>query len=152
MKRSAIETIMGAVVLAVAGFFLVFAYQSTDLRLGGSYRIEARFNAVDGLTLGSDVRVGGVKVGAVTKQSIDQEIYQAVVTMAVRRDVRLPADSRAVIASDGLLGGRYVKIEPGTAGETLADGGVIERTEDAIALEELLGRAMFLVTGEEAPQ
>lgn len=152
MKRSAIETIMGAVVLAVASFFLVFAYQSTDLRLGGSYRIEARFNAVDGLTLGSDVRVGGVKVGAVTKQSIDQEIYQAVVTMAVRRDVRLPADSRAVIASDGLLGGRYVKIEPGTAGETLADGGVIERTEDAIALEELLGRAMFLVTGEEAPQ
>lgn len=149
MKRSAIETIMGAVVLAVAGFFLVFAYQSTDLRLGDSYRVEARFNAVDGLTLGSDVRVGGVKVGSVVDQSIDQETYQAVVAMDVRSDVNLPVDSRAVIASNGLLGGRYVKIEPGTAAETLSDGGRIDRTEDAIALEELLGKAMFLVAGEE---
>jgi phospholipid/cholesterol/gamma-HCH transport system substrate-binding protein len=149
MKRSAIETIMGAVVLLVAGLFLVFAYQSTDLRLGSSYQLTARFNAVDGLTLGSDVRVGGVKVGSVIDQGIDEEIYQAVITLAVRRDVGLPADSKAVIASDGLLGGRYVKIEPGTAGEMLADGDRIERTEDAIALEELLGKVMFLVTGEE---
>mgnify|MGYP003571226465 CR=1 FL=1 len=87
MKRSAIETIMGAVVLLVAGLFLVFAYQSTDLRLGSSYQLTARFNAVDGLTLGSDVRVGGVKVGSVIDQGIDEEIYQAVITLAVRRDV-----------------------------------------------------------------
>jgi phospholipid/cholesterol/gamma-HCH transport system substrate-binding protein len=149
MKRSAIETIMGAVVLLVAGFFLVFAYQSTDLRLGSSYELSARFNAVDGLTLGSDVRVGGVKVGSVTGQGIDQEVYQAVVTMALRQDVQLPSDSRAVIASDGLLGGRYVKIEPGSDKVILADGDRIAQTEDAIALEELLGKVMFLVTGEE---
>lgn len=149
MKRSAIETIMGAVVLLVAGFFLVFAYQSTDLRIGGSYELSARFNAVDGLTLGSDVRVGGVKVGSVVEQGVDQEVYQAVVRMAVRPEVSLPVDSKAVIASDGLLGGRYVKIEPGSSDEVLSDGGMIEQTEDAIALEELLGRAMFLVTGED---
>lgn len=149
MNRSVIETIMGAVVLLVAGFFLLFAYETTDLRVGGGYELTARFNAVDGLTLGSDVRVGGVKVGSVIDQGIDQELYQAVVTLALRPEVRLPADSRAVIASDGLLGGRYVKIEPGSATDLLADGDSFGQTEDAIALEELLGRVIFLVTGEE---
>ena len=148
MRRSVIESIMGAVVLLVAALFLVVAYQSTDLGLEGGYTLTGRFNAVDGLTLGADVRVSGVKVGSVVDQRIDQEIYQAVVTMSVRQGVELPTDSRAVVASDGLLGGRYVKIVPGTAAETLADGDSFDATEDAVALEELLGKVIFLVTGE----
>lgn len=149
MNRSVIETIMGGVVLLVAGLFLVFAYQTTDLDFADGYQVEARFNAVDGLTLGSDVRLGGVKIGTVVDQAIDQALYLAVVRMSVRDAVNIPVDSRAVIASDGLLGGRYVKIEPGSADEMLSDGAEIERTEDAIAIEELLGRVIFLVTGEE---
>ncbi len=84
MKRNVIETVLGAVVLLVAGVFLLFAYNSADLRPVAGYQVTARFNAVDGLTVGSDVRVGGIKVGSVVGQAIDIADYRAVVTMSIK--------------------------------------------------------------------
>lgn len=149
MQRSVIETIMGAVVLIVAGLFLYLAHQATDFATSkDGYVLTGTFGAIDGLTLGSDVRIGGVKVGTVTETSIDPELYQAKVEMTVDADVRVPADSTASIASDGLLGGRYVKIDPGNGDEVLAAGEQILDTRDVVALEDLLGRAIFLITDE----
>lgn len=149
MRRSAIETVLGAVVLLVAVVFLALAYNSTDLKPTGGYTLSAKFYAVDGLTVGSDVRIGGVKVGSVTKQYVDPEEYQAVVELSVQNEVRVPVDSVANISSDGLLGGKYVKIEPGQSNELLSGGGEFQETRDVIALEELLGKVIFLVTNEE---
>jgi phospholipid/cholesterol/gamma-HCH transport system substrate-binding protein len=146
MRRSMIETIMGAVVLIVAGLFLYLAEEATDFAQGGGgYELTARFNAVDGLTLGSDVRLGGVKIGTVTSQRIDPELYQAVITARIEEGVRIPEDSQASISSDGLLGGMYLKIEPGTADTLLAGGDEITDTKDVVKLEDLLGRAIFLI-------
>lgn len=150
MQRSAIETILGGVVLIVAGVFLVFAWSGAQLRTDIGYRLDARFNTVDGLTVGSDVRLGGVKVGSVVAQRIDPDSFQAVVGLSIREDVRLPVDTRAVIASAGLLGGRYVSLEPGRAEEMMGAGDSFRRTRDAVSLEDLLGRVIFLVTGEDA--
>ena len=149
MRRNAIETVLGAVVLLVAAGFLVLAYNSTDLRPAGGYTVSAKFYAVDGLTIGSDVRIGGVKVGAVTDQFVDPEAFQAVVTLSLQDEIRLPVDSVASISSDGLLGGKYVKIEPGQEKDLLSGGGEIVETRDVIALEELLGKVIFLVTNED---
>ena len=147
MQRSVIETIMGAVVLIVAGLFLYLAHQATGLTNSVSgYALTGRFRAIDGLTLGSDVRIGGVKVGTVTDTSIDPKLYEAVVEMTVHAGVRIPVDSAASIANDGVLGGRYVKLTPGMEPEVLSDGGVITDTHDVVALEDLLGRAIFLIT------
>jgi phospholipid/cholesterol/gamma-HCH transport system substrate-binding protein len=123
MQRSVIETIMGGVVLIVAGFFLVLAYETTDLsgQLDG-YRIEARFGAIDGLTLGSDVRLAGVKIGTVTDQRMDPELFQAIIGLEIDNGVRIPSDSALAISADGLLGGTYVKVMPGTADTMLAEG------------------------------
>lgn len=150
MQRSAIETVLGGVVLAVAGLFLAFAWSTAQINPMEGYRLEARFNAVDGLTTGSDVRIGGVKIGTVADQAIDPETYQAVVHLSVRRGVHLPEDSDAIIASAGLLGGRYIKIEPGRAKEMLNEGGRIQNTKDALSLEDLLGRVIFLVTDQDS--
>lgn len=147
MQRSIIETVMGGVVLAVAGFFLYVAYQTTDLsRDAAESELTARFGAVDGLILGSDVRIAGVKVGTVIGQAIDPELFEAVVTMSIESGLRIPEDSKVSIASDGLLGGRYLRIEPGQSDSLLADGGRFLETQDVIALEDLLGRAIFLIT------
>ena len=148
MKRNVIETVLGAVVLLVAGVFLAFAYNSADLRPVAGYKITARFNAVDGLTVGSDVRVGGVKIGSVVGQSIDLESYQAVVVMSLRPDISLPDDSVASVTSEGMLGGKYIRLDPGGSEKHLVDGGELAETKDIVSLEEMLGKVIFLVTDE----
>ena len=148
MKRNVIETVLGAVVLLVAGVFLAFAYSSADLRPVAGYKITARVNAVDGLTVGSDVRVGGVKIGSVVGQSIDLESYQAVVVMSLRPDISLPDDSVASVTSEGMLGGKYIRLDPGGSEKHLVDGGELAETKDIVSLEEMLGKVIFLVTDE----
>lgn len=149
MRRSVIETVMGAVVLLVAGVFLAFAYNATDFSTSGGYSVTAKFNSVDGLTLGSDVRIGGVKIGSVTGARIDPQLFQAEVEMSIRKEVRVPVDSQVSVVSDGLLGGKFVKIDPGRKGELAEDGSTLPNTKDVLALEDLLGKAIFLVTGED---
>ncbi|MCZ6859024.1 MAG: outer membrane lipid asymmetry maintenance protein MlaD [Alphaproteobacteria bacterium] len=146
MGRNLVETVMGAVVLLIAGFFLIFAYNTSDLRPVSGYQLKARFNSVEGLQPGSDVRIGGVKVGSITQQRLDPETFQAVVTMTVRKSVRLPTDSIASVTGDSLLGGKYLKLTPGASKTFLAAGGEIKKTQDALVLEQILGRMIFLLT------
>ena len=148
MKRSVIETVLGAVVLLVAGVFFFFAYTSSDIKPAVGYDISARFNAIDGLTEGSDARVGGVKVGTVTDMRVDQTTYQAVVTMTIESNIHLPVDTKAIISSDGLLGGKYVRLDPGHSEKKIADAGVLTKTKDVVSMEELLGKIIFLVTDQ----
>lgn len=144
MGRNAVETVMGAVVLLIAGIFLALAYKYAEIRMVEGYVITAKFNRVDGLQRGSDVRIGGVKVGSVVDQFIDPQDYRAVVTVSIRSDLKLPLDSSASIASDGLLGGKYVKLEPGFETAMIEPGGEITNTKDVVVIEDLLGRLIFL--------
>jgi phospholipid/cholesterol/gamma-HCH transport system substrate-binding protein len=149
MSRNIIETGMGAIVILVAVVFLFFSYGVSDLRPAPGYDVIAKFNAVDGLAVGSDVRVAGVKVGAVVGQRIDQQEYRAVVTMKINDNIELTDDTGVRISSAGILGGKYVKLEPGTSKQMVAKGGELKNTKDVISLEELLGKVIFLVTGDE---
>ncbi len=77
------------------------------------YPIGAVFAKIGGLNVGSDVRINGIKVGTVTDRSLDSKTYDAVVTMSVEKSIHLPADTVAVVASEGPLGGKYIQLEPG---------------------------------------
>ncbi len=143
MRRNVIETIMGAVVLAVAGFFLVFAYTSADLRSVDGYPLTASFSSIGGLQTGADVRISGVKVGTVTGMTLDPETYQAVVAMNVHPGVKLPRDTAAVIASESLLGGKYMALEPGGEDAMIEPGGRIAFTQSTPGIEQLLGQVIF---------
>ncbi len=146
MKRNPIETILGAVVLVAAGMFLVFAYSIADLKAVTGYPIAATFLKVGGLERGSDVRISGIDVGTVTGQTLNPTTFQAQVTMSIEPGVTLPTDTEASIVSDGLLGGKYVNLVPGSAGERIAAGGVIAKTRDYQSLEDLVGQIIFLAT------
>ncbi|HEX6103086.1 MAG TPA: outer membrane lipid asymmetry maintenance protein MlaD [Alphaproteobacteria bacterium] len=151
MRRSVIETIMGAVVLVVAGLFLFFAYSSSNVSATGGYELVARFNRVDGLANGSDVRMSGIKIGSVTSQRLDPETYRAIVRLAIDSSIKLPEDTTARIQSDGLLGNTYMVLEPGGAEEMIPPGGTIAYTQDAVNLVDLLGRFIFSTPGTTGP-
>lgn len=131
------ETILGAIVVIVAvGFFAFASAQAGQNGNRAGYDLSALFNRVDGITVGSDVRVSGVKVGAVKAISLDTDTYQARLVFTIDNAVKVNDQSSARIQSDGLLGGAYVSIEP--AGVTpLPAGGVIENTQGTVDLLSL---------------
>jgi phospholipid/cholesterol/gamma-HCH transport system substrate-binding protein len=138
-----IETLMGALVLVVAGVFLFYAYSSSEIGKGGGYEVIARFTTVGGLKPGSDVRMSGIKVGTVSNQRLDPDSYLAEVTLSIDESIQLPIDSSAAIASEGLLGGNFVDVVPGADEQMLKPGERIELTQDAVDFIQLLSRFMF---------
>jgi phospholipid/cholesterol/gamma-HCH transport system substrate-binding protein len=145
------ETILGAIVAVVAvGFFAFAAAQAGQTGVAGrTYDLIARFQRVDGIGVGSDVRVSGVKVGVVRAVELDPDTYLARVTFTIDRSVAISDDSTARISTDGLLGGSYVAIEPG-GGEPLQPGGEILYTQGAVDLLTLL--SSFAQQGQSSSQ
>ncbi len=143
MNSTLVESLIGAVVLVVAGGFLYVAYTTTDVAGHEGYPLEARFERVGGLNLGADVRLSGIKVGTVTREELDPDTYQAVIHFVVDRSIRLPSDSGASITSDGLLGDTYLELNPGGAPDYLAPGDQIEFTEEPIDIWSLVSKAVF---------
>lgn len=147
MNKNLVETILGAVVLAVAGGFLMFFYKTTDIRPTTGYTIIANFSKIDGLDTGSPVKVNGIKVGQVLDFSLDEQTYMPAVRMNINKDVKLPIDTSANIVSAGLLDGRYVSLLPGAEEETMKDGEKI-RGDYAPGFEELIGKAIYGLTNK----
>ena len=135
----------GAAVLLVAAGFVVYAAANTGRGSGTGTQLVARFENIGSLTSGSDVRVGGVKIGAVTSTVIDVRTYQAIVNFTVQRDLVVPNDSSATISSGGLLGGAFLSISQGGSDTALHEGGTVTITQSASNLEDLLGKFIFNV-------
>ncbi|HYE00022.1 MAG TPA: outer membrane lipid asymmetry maintenance protein MlaD, partial [Alphaproteobacteria bacterium] len=119
------------------------------------YELTARFDSISGLAPGSDVRVAGVKVGTVTGQELDPTTYLAVIRMNIADTIKLPRDTVAVVASESLLGGRYMQLQPGGDEALLKAGDRIEFTQSTPGIEQLLGQVIFSMQnsgkGEAAP-
>lgn len=150
MKASnLIESIIGAIVLLIAGGFLVFAYEGSQMRVEDGYRVTASFENATGIALGSDVRIGGIKIGAVSDMGLNPETYRAIATMQISQTTKIPKDSSAAIVSSGLLGDKFIEIIPGADDKMLEGGGEIQYTQSSVSLEQLIGKFMFSGGGVE---
>lgn len=150
MGRSIFETILGAVVLAVAFLFLGFAYSSSDLQKVKGYVLSANFPMVDGLKEGIDVKINGVKVGSVQSLHLITDPgpnqYLVHVRMTIDPNVRLPSDTIAMISTESLLGGKYMSLEPGVDDDDIikTDGtGRVTRTQPPLRLDDLIGQLIY---------
>lgn len=143
MRRSLLETITGAAVLLAAAAFVFFAYSTADIGRGGGYEIMAEFDNIGGLAVGDDVRMSGIRIGAVSGQRLDMDTFSAVVTFSIDPSVRLPADSSVKIASESLLGGKYAQLTPGAEDDTIPPGGRIRFVQSSVSIEDLIGRFIF---------
>lgn len=152
MKGNLFEALIGAVVLAVAAVFLVFAFSATDVGAVDGYEVTATFDRVDGVNTGADVRMSGIKIGTVTKLELDPQTFLARATLNIASNVELPSDSSAEITTEGLLGGKYMAIVPGGAEDIIPDGGRIQFTQSSISLEGLIGRFGFGLGDSESDE
>lgn len=143
MKTNLLEVGMGAVVLIACAFFGTFVYYTSLWQPSKGYDVIAKFDRIDGLMRGSDVRLSGVKVGNVKDIHLDPQTYLAVVHMTLAPHVVLPSDSSAEIISDGLLGGKVMALVPGGDETTIPPGGEIKFTQAAVSLESLIGQFIF---------
>lgn len=139
MASNAAETLIGALVLAVAGGFLVYAANTADVSVGGGgYALKAEFRKAEGLNVGGDVQISGVKVGSITSIALNPTTYRASVSLSIRDEIKVPEDSLAKIVSEGLLGGNFVTIDPGASDFMLEDGAEFEHTQGSINLIDLV--------------
>ena len=139
MRESVTEVAVGALVIIVAGGFLAYAAQATGYtRGGGDMILTASFRSVEGVSVGTDVRLAGVKIGSVTGMDLNAQTYRADTVMTLSNDVPIPNDSSAVVASEGLLGGNFIEIVPGGSMDNFAPGDEIVDTQGAVSLLQLL--------------
>jgi phospholipid/cholesterol/gamma-HCH transport system substrate-binding protein len=144
VKNSTVETLIGTAVVAIAAAFFMFAYNTSDKgAASGSYRVSAEFDNAEGVSVGTDVRVAGVKVGSVVDFTLNPENFQANVVMELDPKVKLTEDATAKVTAEGLLGSKFISLEQGGADVTLADGGMISNTQGAVDIWSLISQAMF---------
>jgi phospholipid/cholesterol/gamma-HCH transport system substrate-binding protein len=136
------ETIIGALVVAVALGFLAFAYTRTGTGSLSGYEVNAHLPKVDGLGIGTDVRLAGVKIGKVTDLELDPKTYLVTVHMNIRDDIKLPVDSSLLVTSSGLLGSSYLSITPGGDDKMMAPGAFFENAQGSVDVMGLVGRFM----------
>jgi len=141
MPRSNItETLIGAAVVAAALVFAVLAYYRTGMGGASGYEVNARLAKVDGLAVGTDVRLAGIKVGSVSSLTLDPANYLVTVHMDIRNDIKLPMDSSILVTQAGFLGGQYLSITPGGDDKMMAAGAFFENAQGSIDVMSLVGR------------
>lgn len=140
MAENTTEVLVGSLVLAGAIGFLVYAGQLTGFDAAGSgpSRYSASFRTIEGVSVGTDVRMSGVKIGTVTQLVLNPDTFRADALLTISNALVLPDDTAAIISSEGLLGGSFVELLPGGSLENLEPGSEIEDTQSSVSLLELL--------------
>jgi phospholipid/cholesterol/gamma-HCH transport system substrate-binding protein len=148
LPRADFETLIGTAVMAALVLALWLASAGgRAAQASDSYVLVARFDQVDGLSVGSAVFVAGIQVGRIVKIELAPGTLKAQVTMSVRRGIAVPTDSAALIMSDGVLGAKFLRIEPGSETEALKPGDRFQHVQDSVIVEQILQK---IVQGAEA--
>jgi phospholipid/cholesterol/gamma-HCH transport system substrate-binding protein len=153
-QSNAAEVITGAIVILVALAFLGLTYLRTGTGSLSGYEVLAKLPKVDGLGIGTDVRISGIKVGDVTDLTLDPSNFLVTVHMNIRDDIKLPTDSSMLITASGVLGSQYLSIQPGGDDKIIPPGGMITNVQAANSndLMNLAGRVMGGSQGAPAPK
>ncbi|WP_339860946.1 outer membrane lipid asymmetry maintenance protein MlaD [Paremcibacter congregatus] len=150
MRNNLVETLMGAIVLVIASSFLYFAFSHSGVSTNGGKVYIAKFDKIDGLSVGSDVKISGIKVGTVVDQYLDTETFYAVVRISIDPKIKLTESTFAKITSEGLLGGNYLVLDPGSEDDImLEEGDEIPNTQGSVDLLNLLDKFAGSDKGKE---
>lgn len=147
MKQGAFETFLGIIILLGAATFLLYAYKISGVSdTGAHYKVTANFDNIEGINKGTDIKISGIKIGEVAEIFLEPDSYDATVILLLNKDVALPIDSRAQIVTSGLIGNKYIAIEPGTDEQYLKDNDKVIYTKSAMNIENLINKLVYSFT------
>ena len=149
MKKSYFETILGCVILVIAIMWIGYVKHEVQTNKFQGYTLVAKFDKINGIQKGSDVRISGIKVGEVTSAVIDNNNYLAIVKFTVDKNIKLPSDTSIMVATNGFFGSKHLAVTPGGSDEFLSDGDEVIYTQGSINLESIIGKLLFS-TGKKA--
>ena len=149
MKERLIETVVGFIVICIAIFSFMFFYKVSDSEKNGEgYFLNASFQNIDGLAEGNDIKLSGIKIGYIDNLTLENGTYFAVARLKIKKGIDIPSDSRAIVSTSGLLGGKYIRINPGSADDNLQENGKIKFTQSSINIEDLISKLMYSLTSK----
>ncbi len=153
MTSRKVEIMVGLFVVAAVAAFLMLAMNVSNMSSyggGENYVLKARFDNIGGLKVRSPVSAGGVTIGRVTDVQYDNESYEALVSMKIDTAYnQFPTDTAASILTSGLLGEQFIGLEPGAEEDYLKAGDVIDLTQSALVLEQVIGQFLFSKSDDE---
>lgn len=150
MKQGTIETVTGFVVLIIALSFFTFAYKISGRSKFDqkTYNLVADFQNIEGISKGADVKIAGIKIGVVEDIKLEDESYYALVQLKIKQDVQIPNDSSAVVSTSGLIGSKFIKINPGSSEDNFKNGGKIRFTQSTLNIEDLVSKLVYSMTSK----
>lgn len=152
MNTRTVEIMVGLFVAAGIAAFVMLSMKVSNLASYGGdegYNVKAHFENVGGLKVRSPVSAGGVRVGKVSDISYNNSQYVAEVTMTLEPQYKFPKDTSASILTAGLLGEQYIGLSPGAEEEDLVEGDIIDLTEPALVLEQVISQFIYSKAQEE---
>jgi phospholipid/cholesterol/gamma-HCH transport system substrate-binding protein len=141
-QSNAAEVITGAIAIVVAVALLGLIYLHNGSSSLSGYEITAKIDKADGLGVGTDVRLAGIKIGSVTSFSLDPNNFLVTVHMNIHDDVKIPTDSSLAVSQSSILGSQYIVIQPGGDSTNIQPGGTVSNATGSIDLLGLINRMM----------
>lgn len=143
MKRGYFETFIGFFVIVIAVCFCIFVVKVTGKKMDiNTYNIYAKFENIEGLSIGSKVKIGGLDIGSVSSLIIDKD-YKVKLLLKIDSNVLIPIDSTITVSTSGLIGGKYLKVQIGGSDDFMKNNDEFEFTQSTMDLEEMVTKFMF---------
>lgn len=140
---------VGFLIIVVACSFFYYAYTiSNSARVNDGYLLNASFENIEGISVGSDIKLAGIKVGYVENITLEPDTYFAKASFRIANDIEVPKDSRAIVSTSGLIGNKYIRINPGASDINLSDGDKFIFTQSALNIEDLIAKLMYSLTSK----
>ena len=140
--RKSFEAIIGVIVLLLCGLFFSHIFQKGKITRYEHYGyiLYAKFNNIEGISVGSEVKIAGIRVGTVEDIQLDKETFQAIIKIDIKKELKIPTDSIISVSSSGILGGKFIDLKIGIEENILKNGEYFVNTRSAVNLEDLISK------------
>lgn len=144
MQKNYIESFLGLCIVILTGALLWVFFEKNDVRTNEDLlSVTAYFQSVAGVSKGTDVKLGGVKVGRILDVKLDPESLTPLLVIGLNKAYKIPKDSSFAVKSEGIMGGKFISIEIGPDEDSVSEGQIFYNNQSSLDLESIISQVVF---------